>query len=168
MRGERLLARLVTGMEAAAGAVLGIVALLVFLSAIGRYLFATPIPDSFDLSRLLLGTALLLGFAVVARRDAHIRVDLLVDRLPPTGRRLCDLLAGAALLLFTLLFAWKLASRTWSAFASGEATFDLRLPVWPFSALAVFGLLVTVLVVAVRVRAILCALHRGGGEETGR
>ena len=51
----RFLERFTLGIEKIAGVLLGIVTLLIVVSAIGRYVFALPVPDAFDMSRFLIG-----------------------------------------------------------------------------------------------------------------
>ena len=55
----RWLERLAALIEQIAGLFLAAITLLVFASALGRYVLATPLPDAFDVSRLLLGIAML-------------------------------------------------------------------------------------------------------------
>ena len=47
--------RFIDGIELAAAAFIGIVAIDIFVSVLLRYLFNTSIPDSYDFGRLLLG-----------------------------------------------------------------------------------------------------------------
>lgn len=136
--------RLATLVEKIAGLFLAAITVLVFASAIGRYAFAAPIPDAFDISRLMLGVAVLWGFASVGYRGAHIKVDLVAELLPARARFWLDVIAQLVLLLFTGLLAWMLLDRVESAFASNESTFDLRLPVWPWLAAIWLGVVASV------------------------
>lgn len=161
------LERLSTLIEQIAGLFLAAITVLVFASAIGRYAFAAPIPDSFDLSRLLLGVAVLWGFASVGYRGAHIKVDLVAEVLPA---RLCfwlDLLASLVLLLFTVLLAWMLLGRVESAYASAEATFDLRLPVWPWLAAIWAGVVASVFTITSRILLMLLGYEPSTRPEVG-
>ena len=124
MRLAQRLDRLATLIERIAGLFLAVITVLVFVSAIGRYALAAPIPDAFDIARLMLGVAMLWGFASVGYRGAHIKVDLVAELLPARARLWLDVIAALVLLLFTVLLAWKLLGRVESAFASNE--FDLR------------------------------------------
>jgi TRAP-type C4-dicarboxylate transport system permease small subunit len=137
--------------EKIAGMFLAIIALLVFVSAIGRYLLAMPVPDAFDISRLMMGVAVMWGFASVGYRGSHIKVDLIAEVLPHSIRRWVDTFAWLVLLLFTVLLAWKLFGRVDSTFSSGESTFDLRIPVWPFLAVIWLGVVASVLTVCARI-----------------
>ena len=142
--------RLSTLVEKLAGLFLGAITALVFASAIGRYAFAAPIPDAFDVARLMLGVAVLWGFASVGYRGAHIKVDLVAELLPARARLCLDVVAALVLLGFTVLLAWMLLGRVESAFASNESTFDLRLPVWPWLAAIWLGVVASVFTIVSR------------------
>ncbi|MBO0902808.1 TRAP transporter small permease [Jiella sonneratiae] len=150
MTRSRLTERVVTIVERIAAVMLGLVTILVFVSAIGRYLFASPVPDAFDLSRLSLAIAIMWGFASLGFRGSHIKVDILAEMLGPRARRVLDLLAWLGLLLFTLLLVWKLGGRVLSQMPGGETTMDLRLPQWPFLAFVVAGLVMAVVTTLIR------------------
>lgn len=156
---QKILARMSHGIEVVAGLIMGLVTLLVVASAVGRYLFAYPLPDAFDMSRLLLGAAIMWGFASVGYRGSHIKVDILAERLPPGPRRWIDAFAWTVLLIFAVLLAWKLFGRVASAAASNESTMDLRLPAWPMMGLIWLGVLVSV--PAILARLILIVTGRG-------
>lgn len=162
MRLQRSLEAASLAIEKVAAALLALITLLIVASAVGRYLFAAPIPDAFDISRFLLGAAILWGFASVGYHGSHIKVDLFAEMLPPGARRLVDLFAWTVLLVFTVLLAWKMVSRVMSAAAAHEATFDLRLAAWPMMALIAAGAVVSV--VAILARIVIIARGEGGLE----
>lgn len=159
MQFEAVLERLSLIIERVAAVMLAAITVLVVASAIGRYLFATPIPDAFDLSRLLIGAAIMWGFASVGYRGSHIKVELFAEMLPARIRRVVDLFAWTALLLFTGLLCWKMLARVMSARTSGEATMDLRLDAWPVMALIWAGVCVSLFTILARL--ILIATGRG-------
>lgn len=133
--------RLIHWIERVAGALLGLVTVLIVVSAIGRYLLARPVPDAFDLSRLVLGVAIIWGLAGLGYWGSHIKVDLLAGLLGPKAKRAVNGIAWAVLFGFTALLAWKIHGRVINAFNGGDATMDLRLPHWPFFAAIWLGLL---------------------------
>lgn len=159
MRLQHVLERISHGIEIVAGCIMGLVTLLVVASATGRYLFAYPLPDAFDMSRLLLGAAIMWGFASVGFRGSHIKVDILVERLSPGPRRWIDAFAWTLLLIFTGLLAWKMFGRVSNAAISNETTMDLRLPAWPMMGLIWLG--VAVSLPAILARLILIVTGRG-------
>jgi C4-dicarboxylate transporter DctQ subunit len=147
----RKVERFCGAVDAVAGILLGLVMLLIVASTAGRYLFSWPIPDSFDLSRLLIGACIMWGLASIGYRGGHIAVDLVHEMVGPKGRRFIDLFAWLMLLGFTVAMTWMLYNRVTSAYASNESTFDLRLPVWPLLLLIWLGCAVSVITVALSI-----------------
>ena len=144
---NRVLQRLCDSVDTVAGVLLGLVTLLVVASTIARYAFAVAIPDAFDISRYLIGACLMWGFASIGYRGGHIAVDVIYEMLSKRGRTVLNVIAWAFLLIFTMLMAYMMYFRLASAYASNEATFDLRLPAWPFIALIWLGCLVSVFMI---------------------
>ena len=147
----RAIERFCALVELVAGAMLGAVMLLIVASTAGRYIFAWTIPDSFDMSRLLIGACIMWGLASIGYRGGHIAVDLVHEMVSAPWRRLIDLFAWAVLLLFTGALTWMLWYRVVSAYASNESTFDLRLPVWPLLALIWVGCAVSLVTVTLSI-----------------
>lgn len=144
---ERLLDRTVTVVEYGAAAFLAVVTVLTFVSVIMRYLFVAPIPDDFDFTRLVLGIAVFWGIACACWRGGHIQVDLLWTALPRPGRRAMDVFATLVTFIFMAVFAWTVFSRVAGIRATGMTTMDFQVPMWPFYALATFGLGFAVLLI---------------------
>ncbi|MBI1619881.1 TRAP transporter small permease [Aquamicrobium zhengzhouense] len=128
----RKVERFCGAVDTIAGILLALVMLLIVASTAGRYLFSWPIPDSFDLSRLMVGACVMWGLASIGYRGGHIAVDLVHEMAGKTGKRFIDLFAWFGLLVFTIAMTWMMFYRVTSAYASNESTFDLRMPVWPF------------------------------------
>jgi TRAP-type C4-dicarboxylate transport system permease small subunit len=158
--------RIVWLIERVAGIILGLVTLLIVASAIGRYGFARPLPDAFDLSRLVLGVAIAWGMASVAWHGTHIKVDLLAHAVRPPVRRWINAFAWTVLLIFTAALTWKIGQRVGAAMSVGDATMDLRLPHWPFFLAIWLGILAALFTTAARLWLI---LRRGSdlGEFDG-
>ena len=135
----RLIQRFCDSVDVIAGVLLGLCTVLIVVSAIGRYGFAKPIPDSFDISGYLIGACIAWGFASLGYRGGHIAVDLLYEPLGPRGRRVLVVIGWGLLLVFTVLLAYMLFFRLRSAYLTNEATFDLQIRVWPFIALIWVG-----------------------------
>ena len=155
------LERISTRIEQIAGLFLAAITIIVTASAIGRYVLSMPIPDAFDVSRLMMGVAVLWGLASVGYRGSHIKVDLLAEILPARIRRWIDIFAWLVLLVFSCLFAWMLLSRVQSYYASAQVTSDLRMPLWPFFALMWLGVTASVLTVFLRIVLMLVDPRRG-------
>jgi TRAP-type C4-dicarboxylate transport system permease small subunit len=136
--------------EQVAGLFLGAIAAITFASVILRGAFGLAIPDGFDISRLMLAVAMFWGIASTSFRNEHIRVDVLWQAFGPRGRRTVDLVATSISLAAMAVFAWMLGVKVLGTWRSREATFDLRIEIWPFHLLAALGIAFAVLLLAVR------------------
>ena len=155
--------RLINGTETAAGIFLAAITALIFTSIMLRAFANVAIPDWYDLSRLLLGVTIFWGIAATSYRNQHIKVDIVWELVGPRARRWIDLFATSVLLVFLASFSWMLLFKVQSGFLSGEATFDLRLPLWPFHLAAALGVFLATVLVVIRI----ARLWRSAGE-TGR
>ncbi len=135
--------------ERAAGIFLAAIAALTFVSVLLR-VFSIAIPDWYDISRLMLGVTVFWGIASTCYRNEHIQVDILWEWAGPQGKRIIDGIATVILFAFLAAFAYMLFFKVESGFRSGESTFDTRMPVWPFHALAAFGIVLATVLTAVR------------------
>lgn len=160
--------RLVAYTETAAGIFLAAVTVLVFTNVmlrggstgLGDFLnwvsgrddlkFVLTIPEWYHLSCLALGVCVFWGIAATSYRNDHIKVDILWDWVSPRNKRLIDIFATGSLLLFLLVFTYMLGVKVMSGYASGEATYDLRLKLWPFHLVMALGILFATLLIAVR------------------
>lgn len=143
---ERLINRVVGLVEYGAAVFLALVTVLTFVSVIMRYLFSAPIPDSFDLTRLMLCIAIFWGISCACWRGEHIQVDLLWTVLGPRARLIVDLFATLVLFAAMAFLCWVVVARQFEIVRSGMVTGDLLLPMWPFFAAATLGLLLSVVV----------------------
>jgi TRAP-type C4-dicarboxylate transport system permease small subunit len=147
MRLETLVERMVTVAELAAAMALAAVTALTFVSVMMRYLFAAPVPDDFDFTRLVLGVAIFWGIACACWRGRHIQVDLLWNALPRPGRNALDVFATLLTFAFMAVFAWTVFGRVAATQETGITTMVLQAPIWPFYALAALGLGFAVLLI---------------------
>ena len=140
----------ISGIETLAGLFLAFVAALTFASVILRYLFSFPVPDSFDIGRLMIGVVVFWGIAVAGYRDEHIQMDVLWTVVGDHGKRLIDIFATACSFLAMAIFARMLIRKIVVTYETTSQTFDLRLDIWPFYALAWIGIVAATILLAVR------------------
>lgn len=127
------------GVEHVAAALMIFVTVFIFLSVMARYFFNSPFPDTNDISRLLLGPALMFGIAVTFLKGAHITMDTLWLSLGPEAKRALDIFAGLFSLVAIAVMTWMLFERINDTYQAEESTFDLRLPIWIFFLATGFG-----------------------------
>ncbi|MFL6823908.1 MAG: TRAP transporter small permease [Xanthobacteraceae bacterium] len=142
--------RFIDSIEFLAALFVGIVAVDVFVSVLLRYFFAVSIPDSYDFGRLLLGVLIFWGIGATSYRGTHITVDLLYANVSARYQRVIDIFATLVLLFVVAVQTFTLYDKVWTTRADNVLTFDLRLPTWPFFALAWIGDVSAVILIALR------------------
>lgn len=111
---DRLEERLISG-------ILGIMTLLTFANVVVRYGFNTNILWALELTVFLFGWLVLLGAAYAVKTGSHLGVDIIVNLLPRTQRRVMGLLAVAVCIAFSALML-KGAWDYWANFANLPGT----------------------------------------------
>ena len=142
--------RFINSIEWVAALFVGVVAADVFITILLRYFFNISIPDSYDFGQLLLGILIFWGIAATSYRGTHITVDLLWANVGPKWQRAIDVFATLVLLFVVVVQTYTLFDKVVSTRDANLQTFELRLPVWPFFALAWIGDVAAVLLIAVR------------------
>ncbi len=142
--------RFIDTIEWIAAFFVGIVAADIFLSVVLRNVFNYAIPDAFDFGRLLLGILIFWGIAATSYRGGHITVDLVWANVGPKYQRMIDVFATLVLLFVVTVQTYTLFDKVRGTYYDNVLTFDLRLPTWPFFAVAWVGDVSAVLLIAVR------------------
>ena len=145
-----LMEHLVRWVERLAGVFLFLVALTTVVTVVSRKLFNYSPPDSFDVARLLLGIAICWGIASSCYRNGHIMVDVVWELAGPRWKRAIDITATSILLLFMAAFACMLADAIGGTYAAHIGTVEMRMPIWPFHAIAGLGIASATLMAAYR------------------
>lgn len=152
--------RLIDGIEVLAAWFLAAVGALTFVSVILRYFFAWAIPDTNDISRLLLAILIFWGMAGTGYRGEHITVDLVWSAFGPRMRRALDAFTTAVTLFAMAVFTWRMGVKVSDTRADNLQTFDLNQPVWIWYFVAWLGLVAAVALLAIRLWRLLFAPQR--------
>ena len=101
-------ASILQSLESAIAAVLGIVALLLFLGGMVLRLVAPGAVGGWieEVTIYLVVWALLLAAAGCVQRREHVRADFFIRHLPASGRKAAEVLAALAGLVFCAALAW--------------------------------------------------------------
>src|ERR1700759_5459902 len=142
--------RFIDTIEWIAAGFVGIIALDIFLSVLLRNTLNYAIPDSFDIGRMLLGILIFWGIAATSYRGTHITVDLIWANVGPRWQRVIDVFATLVVLFVVTVQTYTLFDKVRGTYNDNVLTFDLRMPTWPFFALAWIGDVSAVLLIAVR------------------
>jgi TRAP-type C4-dicarboxylate transport system permease small subunit len=142
--------RFIDTIEWVAAFFVGIVAANIFLAVLLRNLFSVSIPDAFDVGRLLLGILIFWGIAATSYRGGHITVDLIWANVGRRWQRAIDVFATLVLLFVVTVQTYTLFDKVRGTYNDHVLTFDLRLPTWPFFAVAWAGDVSAVILIAIR------------------
>jgi TRAP-type transport system small permease protein len=89
---------------------LAVMVVLVFGNVVLRYGFDSSISMSDEVSRWLFVWVTFLGAVVALQKHEHLGVDMVVDRLPVIGQKICFVLGHAVMLCVT----WLLFDGSWA------------------------------------------------------
>ena len=118
---------------------------LVFAAVMLRY-FGIIIPDSYDLSRMLLGILIFWGIALAVAENSMIKVDALFAMAGPRGKQLIRAFAAIVTAVVLGLVAWRAGDAVVDAFYSSVSTSDVRIRLWPFYGIASVALILAVVI----------------------
>ena len=99
---------------------------------------------------MLLGILIFWGIAATSYRGGHITVDLIWANVGPKYQRMIDVFATLVLLFVVAVQTWTLFDKVHGTYNDNVLTFDLRMPTWPFFAIAWAGDGAAVLLIAIR------------------
>jgi TRAP-type C4-dicarboxylate transport system permease small subunit len=139
----RILERLTWWIERAlAYAFIGAVALN-FINVIARYVFDNTILSADEIQIFIMVFMTFLGAAVVAWRNHHLRMDVLVNALPPPVRRLIKIAELAVIVILAGFVLWNSTYYAEQMFNIGRVSDMAQVPMWiPHGVVAAgFGLM---------------------------
>ncbi len=122
---------------------------IVFLNVVLRYGFASGLRESVELSRLGLVWLVMIGAAIVLRRNEHLAVKDVVNILPPSIAAILSRLAYVIILVSVLMLFWgalKQALANWNNISPLTG-----LPVSVFYIAGVFSSVIMICLATVRI-----------------
>lgn len=132
-----MIIRVIDGLNEVVGRIISVVAIIltavIIYDVVLRYAFNAPTRWAFDVSKQLYGFYFVMLGGYALRHQAHVRVDLVTERLTAGVRRWVEIVGY---LVFFFPFAWiflsysyTFALRSWN---QGEMTYGaVQLPVYP-------------------------------------
>jgi TRAP-type C4-dicarboxylate transport system permease small subunit len=143
---DKYVANIANWLNWVAGA--GLIAMLVLVVAdiVGIKALASPVPGAIEVVAFL--GVIVIGFAIAYTQvlHGHIRVDLIVMRLPPRVRVIIDILMIILGIAFFIFLAWRSLDYGQVLHASGEVSMTQRIPFYPFIYALAFCYLATIFV----------------------
>lgn len=131
--------------------VVGVSALVAMMFLTGsdvtlRYIFNRPIPGSMEVTEFMMAMVIGLGLAYCALQKGHVRVDIVLSRLPRLAQVVMNSIASFIFLGLFILITWRTAYRAESMMDQGLVSQVLYIPVYPFALVVTAGCAVLCLV----------------------
>ena len=101
--------------------ILGLMTLITFSNVIARYVFNANILWALEVTVFLFAWLVILGASYTLKKSAHLGVDVVLQIVSPSARRILGILSGIAVFLFSFLM-FKGAWDFWANFAELPAT----------------------------------------------
>lgn len=122
--------RLLRSVALIGGLMLFAIMFLVTLSVFFRYVLNQPILGDQELVEIGMAVVVMMAMPYAAYQGAHIRVDILDERLGERGRFLGDAFARALSCYVLLLLIRKTWDKTLDAWKYNDVTNMIEIPVW--------------------------------------
>ena len=132
-----------------AAAALIVVMVIVCANVIGRGFFETPVKGTVDIVGLLGAIVIAWAIAYTQVVKGHIRVDILVQRLPHRIQYIVDSVIDLIGLALFALISWQTIIFAKAIFETGELSEVLKIPITPFASVVAIGCIALTLVLLI-------------------
>ena len=137
---DRIFKALLTGFACCAGVVLIFMTVSINFEVLMRYLLNRPTSWVVDSNSYALVFMTFLSAAWVLSREGHVKIELLVDRLPEKARRIINAATSIAGVILCGLFSWYGVVITHRAIVQKEMLVEsIIVPKWPIVAVMPIG-----------------------------
>jgi TRAP-type C4-dicarboxylate transport system permease small subunit len=125
---------------ALAAVLVGLIAAAFCYEVVLRYFLGAPTAWTYDVGCYFLAAVIFLSVPEMTRRNAHIHVNLLADRLSPTSARILSFAIGVLAAGACLTAAWITGTETWRQYVQDVSTISaLPIPKWWVSIFIPYG-----------------------------
>lgn len=116
-----------------------VMAVLVFANVIARYIFNHSLAFSDEMSTYLFVLMSFMGTAIAARRNAHLGLSILTDRISPQARTVVNIITYGIAAFFCLLVVIFGVQMVISQYRLGQETAAMQWPEWIYGSFVPIG-----------------------------
>lgn len=142
-------------------AVLFLMMLLTVADVIGRSIFNSPVPGTYEISKFLLVVVVLLSVGYVEQSNQNIHVDFFTNKMPFKVRLLTYIILTLVSIAFLGLVMWKGWEESFVTIRAKTASDIWRIPAYPFQFAIPFGLLLLVIELVLKIIVSIRTLKEG-------
>lgn len=113
--------------------------LLLGINVLLRYIIKKPIKGTVELEEFLLVILVFFGIAYTAIKKRHIKVDLVLKRLPESAQSVITSVTSALSIGLCVVMTWQIVVYAQIRWANRAKSIILDLPLFPFIFVAAFG-----------------------------
>jgi TRAP-type C4-dicarboxylate transport system permease small subunit len=106
--------------------------LLLGINVLLRYIIKKPIKGTVELEEFLLVILVFFGIAYTAIKKRHIKVDLVLKRLPESAQSVITSVTSALSIGLCVVMTWQIVVYAQIRWANGAKSIILDLPLFPF------------------------------------
>ena len=136
-----------------------VMAILVFVNVIARFIFNSPLAVADEMSCYQFVLMSFMGTAIAARRKAHLGLTIVTDKLSPSAARKVQVLMYLIAAVFCLLIVIFGIEMVMSQYTLGQETATMQWPEW------IYGLFVPVGAAFALLAFLSVAVKTAKGEE---
>lgn len=112
--------------------------IIVSAQIITRFILKTPLPWSEEVARYIFIWLVWVGAAFATKERKHIRIDVVVNKLPQIGQKACTIISTIIWIGFTIFMVYISFIMTSSVMSGGQTGTGSGIPMWiPYSAIPV-------------------------------
>jgi C4-dicarboxylate transporter, DctQ subunit len=127
---------------ALAAILVGLIAAVFCYEVVVRYFLGAPTAWTYDVGCYFLAAVIFLSVPEMTRRNAHVHINLLAERLPGGQARALGFAVGLLATGACVTAAWITGSETWRQYEQGVSTISaLPIPKWWVSIFIPYGML---------------------------
>ena len=130
-------------------ALLFVMMVLGAIDVLGRYLLGKAIVGTLELSSLMQGIMIFLGWGYTQMEKGNVNVDFVLNAFPARARSICNLATSFLSLVFFSLMAWQAVVIARLHYDSGRVLFVLNWPLAPFQLFVSLGAIMVCFVIVV-------------------
>jgi len=107
------------------------VSALIVVDIVMRFLFDMPLPATWEISEVFMPLIVFLPFAYTLAIDAHVKVTLFKDRMPPKMQLASGIFSNAISFVICAMITYWSAIRFWESFIINEEILAaIKIPWW--------------------------------------
>ena len=127
------------------GIVLVLIAILICIEVIARYIFRNSILGVQEISELFIVVVLYFGLAYSTYTRSHVKVDVLINAFRPDAKMITQGICSLLCIILSAPAAVQVFKQGLICLEQGKASSLLHIAHWPFYMAAAFGLALTTL-----------------------